>query len=141
MNVTELLITNGIADNQFRAGHIATGLRLWECETDEAKLERARLYRAWRNSGVYKKSDTKSCYEKAIAGEKVPVLNSVDSLKLYCPKCENEVIEGLYNIWDCLVCETKDFYYNMDKWQGETKGETKGEPKSGTYTTGEADGN
>lgn len=72
MTITDLLKANGIASNDFQASHIANGLKLWECETDEERLERARLYRDWRNSQYFKKSDTKSCYEKAIAGEKVP---------------------------------------------------------------------
>lgn len=41
MNISDLLTNNDIADNQFSAGHIATGLKLWECETDEEKLKRA----------------------------------------------------------------------------------------------------
>jgi len=72
MNTIELLIEEKIAKNQFQANHIANGLRLWQCDTDEEKLKRARLYRDWRNSQFFKKSDTKSCYEKAILGEEVP---------------------------------------------------------------------
>ncbi len=72
MNNIELLREYGIADNDFRASAIATGLRLWECSSDEERIERARLYRDWRNSQIYGKQ-TAPCFEKAIAGEAVPV--------------------------------------------------------------------
>lgn len=49
MNVIELLLLNGIAENSFSASHIATGLKLYECKTDDEKLERAKLYRRWRS--------------------------------------------------------------------------------------------
>lgn len=71
MTVTELLIKEGIATNQFQAKHIAEGLKFWECETDEAKLERARLYRKWRPSTETKKSKlipTYQAYDLAING-------------------------------------------------------------------------
>jgi hypothetical protein len=71
-NIIELIINDKIADNIFRATHIANGLELIKLKTDEEKLARARLYRDWRNSQIFKKDDTKSCYEKAIKGEAVP---------------------------------------------------------------------
>lgn len=70
MTDTELLITNGIADNQYSAGHIATGLKLWELKTDDEKLERARIYRLWRPATEKKKSKlipTYQAYQLAIA--------------------------------------------------------------------------
>jgi hypothetical protein len=71
MNVIELLIQNGIASNQFQASHIANGLKLYECKTDEERLKRARLYRDWRNSKIY--NTTVECYRKAIDGVALPV--------------------------------------------------------------------
>lgn len=71
MNISDLLTNNDIADNQFSAGHIATGLKLWECETDEEKLKRARLYRKWRPSTEKKKNKlipTYQAYDLTIAG-------------------------------------------------------------------------
>lgn len=71
MNPVELLIKDGIAFNQFQAAHLANGLKLYELNTEEEMLKRARLYRDWRNSKIFGK-DTKACYEKAIAGEPLP---------------------------------------------------------------------
>lgn len=73
-NVIELLIKEKIADNNFRAMHIANGLNLAELKTDEEKLDRARLYRDWRNSKIFPSKDTASCFAKAIKGEAVPQL-------------------------------------------------------------------
>lgn len=75
--IVTLLIQNKIADNGFRAAHIVKGCRLAELETDEERLARARLYRDWRNSQIYGKQ-TAPCYEKAIAGEAVPVVDMFD---------------------------------------------------------------
>jgi hypothetical protein len=71
-NVTDLLITEKIADNTFRAAAIATGCKLWECVTNEEKVTRAKLYRNWRDSGIFGKR-TQPCFEMAILGEDVPV--------------------------------------------------------------------
>lgn len=71
MTITDLLKANGIASNDFQAQHIANGLKLWECATDEEKLERAKLYRKWRPSTETKKSKlipTYQAYELAING-------------------------------------------------------------------------
>ena len=62
MNVIELLITNKIADNEFRADAIATGIKAWECKTEEEILTRARLYREWRNSKIYKTTPVKDMF-------------------------------------------------------------------------------
>lgn len=80
-NIVELIIEEKIADNVFRASNIATGLKLWELKTEAEQLARARLYRDWRNSGIYGKQ-TQPCYEKAIAGEAVPVDTMFDGALL-----------------------------------------------------------
>ena len=75
MNIVEWIIENKFARNEFQAAHIANGLRLAEIRNNpELQQERVKLYRAWRDSQTYPKSDTQSCYDKAIAGEKVPEL-------------------------------------------------------------------
>jgi len=73
-NPIDLLISDGIAKNQFQAAHIANGLKLWDLTTDEDRLPRARLYRDWRNAKIYGPKDTASCYIKAIEGVPVPQL-------------------------------------------------------------------
>ena len=70
MNIIEKLIEIGIASNPFQAAHIANGLQLAECKTDEERLTRAKLYRDWRNAG----EPSKVAYLKAIAGDKVEAL-------------------------------------------------------------------
>lgn len=76
MNLTEWLLEEKIAHHWKHAQNIIVGLELFdlynEGKFDEIKA-RARLYRDWRNSQIYPKSDTKSCYEKAIAGVAVPI--------------------------------------------------------------------
>jgi hypothetical protein len=76
-NPIDLLIEEDIARNRFQAAHIINGLKLWELETDEERLERARLYRDWRNSKIYPEKDTASCYWQAIGGIPVPQLELI----------------------------------------------------------------
>ena len=73
-NIIELLKAHKLADNDFRASAIANGCKLYELKTDEERLTRARLYRDWRNSQIFG-TKTAPCFEKAIAGEAVPVNN------------------------------------------------------------------
>jgi len=61
-----------IAGNDHQAANIVNGCRLWECKTDEERRARVLLYRAWRDSGIFGKA-TQPCFEKAIAGEAVPI--------------------------------------------------------------------
>ena len=75
MTIIEWIIEQKFAKNIFQASHIANGLKLTELHGNlEAQQERVKLYRAWRDSQTFPKSDTASCYAKAIAGEKVPEL-------------------------------------------------------------------
>lgn len=71
-NIVEQLVAEGIAQNNWQAANIANGLDLIHCKDDDERMKRARLYRDWRNSQYFPKSDTKSCFEKAIAGEPAP---------------------------------------------------------------------
>jgi len=80
-NIIDVLIEEKIADNVFRASHIANGCRLFDLKTDVEKIARARLYRDWRNSGIFGKQ-TQPCYNKAIAGEAVPVDEMFDGALL-----------------------------------------------------------
>lgn len=60
------------ARNDPNASAIVNGLRLWECETEPERLKRLQLYRDYRTSGIYGKN-TAPCFEKARAGEPLPV--------------------------------------------------------------------
>jgi len=72
-NIIEWIIENKFADNMFRASAIANGLHLTDPLHDlEAQQARVKLYRDWRNSGVFAKHDTASCFAKAICGEPAP---------------------------------------------------------------------
>lgn len=68
-NVIELLKAAKIASNDFQASHIANGLKLASLHTDEAMIERAKLYRKWRPR-TDKKNDipTWQAYQLAMAG-------------------------------------------------------------------------
>lgn len=75
MNIIEWMIENKYARNEFQAAHIANGLKLAELHNDpEAQQARVKLYRAWRDSQVFAKHDTESCYRMAIKGDAVPEL-------------------------------------------------------------------
>lgn len=72
MNIIEWILSEHLASNEFAAGHMANGLKLYELHGDlEAQKARVKLYRDWRTSQIFGK-DTKACFEKAIAGELVP---------------------------------------------------------------------
>ncbi len=51
MTIIEQLIATKIARNPWHAATIANGLHLAELQTDAERMERARLYRLWRNAG------------------------------------------------------------------------------------------
>ena len=73
--ILDWMIAEKFASNIFQATHIANGLKLAALHHQpEAQKARVRLYRAWRDSQVFPKADTASCYLKAIAGETVPEL-------------------------------------------------------------------
>lgn len=67
-SITEWMVTEGIAENGFAAGHIHQGLKLGGLTWDE-QVKRVRLYRKWRT-----KTDKKNmipswqAYELAQAG-------------------------------------------------------------------------
>ena len=65
MDVVQMILLDNIAKNQFQAAHIATGLKLWELDSDEKKRKRYKLYREWRNAG----EPSKVAYGNAIAGK------------------------------------------------------------------------
>jgi hypothetical protein len=123
VNVVEMLINDKIASNPFQAAHIANGLKLGECKTDEERLTRARLYRDWRVSQIFPKSDTASCYAKAIAGEAVPVTPMFEGVLhselIHCPNCPDQ---GWYAVgsnddgWEQVPCEfcytVQNSYFN-----------------------------
>lgn len=81
LEIVNALVAEKIARNEFQAAHILNGLKLTSLKSDEV-MPRARIYRDWRNSGIYPKADTASCYAKAIAGERVPVDSMFDGALL-----------------------------------------------------------
>ena len=54
MNIIELLVEEKIADNAFHAAGMLNVLRCGELATDEERLERCRLYKAWKLAGEKK---------------------------------------------------------------------------------------
>ncbi len=81
MNLVELLIQNKIAKNTFQSAHIVNGLKLWECGNEEQALQKARLYRAWRDSGHLKKTDRRGAFDLANNGQAVKPLLSDKPVK------------------------------------------------------------
>lgn len=51
MIITDALIAAKIARNAYHAAAIANGLHLADLRTDDERMARARLYRAWRDAG------------------------------------------------------------------------------------------
>jgi len=79
-SIIEWMIEHKYAKNQFQAAHIANGLKLAELhEQPQAQQARVKLYRAWRDSQTFPKTDTASCYAMALAGKRVPELALVEA--------------------------------------------------------------
>jgi hypothetical protein len=73
MTIIDWIIENKYAKNVFQATAIANGLKLSELHgKPDEQQERVRLYRAWRDSQIFK--TPASCFALAIAGERVPEL-------------------------------------------------------------------
>ena len=64
MEITELIVQEGLAENGFAARHIAEGLHLAQLKTEEEMLERVRRYRILRKAGF----KSKEAYRLAIQG-------------------------------------------------------------------------
>ena len=108
MNDVELVKEHKFADNDFRAAAICTGLKLWECKTDDEKLARVRLYRDWRNSKIYGKN-TAPCFEAAIKGEPVPMTMMV----MPCGHSINAVIQSDEGTAFCGSCADDSLRANI----------------------------
>lgn len=76
-NIVEWLIESKLADSGYSAAGMVNGLEL-NGLSDEQIEARARLYRNWRDSGIFGKR-TKPCFEMAILGEDVPVICGHDT--------------------------------------------------------------
>jgi uncharacterized protein YhdP len=74
MNIVEKMIDDKIAQNPWQAAHIANGLKLAECKTDEERVKRYKLYRKWRNAG----EPSKVAYQNAIDGKQIDELFDVN---------------------------------------------------------------
>lgn len=63
------MIENKLAENNFSASHLATGLKLWELPTEDAMKARVKLYRRWRPKTDKKNMlPTYQAFDLAIAG-------------------------------------------------------------------------
>ena len=107
MNNIELLIEAKLADNNHRAAAIATGCKFWELKTDEEKLTRARLYRNWRDSGVFG-NKTKPCFEMSINGEDVPVICGHDTAVVI------EHVDGIIKMQCTWACQKVYYEKHVD---------------------------
>jgi hypothetical protein len=80
LTITEHIVELGLAKNKFQAGHMATGLRLWELHTIELQMERVRLYRRCRDAG----QSRADAFANAIEGKhpmELPELSEVGNKK------------------------------------------------------------
>ena len=68
MDAISRLIHERIAKNTFNAVAIANGLKFADLPDDEARLARAKLYRAWRHAG----ENVQAAFARAIRGEEAP---------------------------------------------------------------------
>ena len=63
------MVSTKLAQNEFAASKIATGLKLWEIETDDERKARVELYRRWRpKTDKRNMLPTYQAFELAIAG-------------------------------------------------------------------------
>jgi hypothetical protein len=69
VKIIEQLVNMKLAENVFSASNMANGLKLADLPTDEAKIERAMLYRKWRpKSDKNDMLPTWQAYDLAIHG-------------------------------------------------------------------------
>jgi hypothetical protein len=69
MNINDWMVENKIANNIIQARHIFKGLKLHELQSDEARIARVRLYRAWRpKTDKRNQLPTYQAFDLAIAG-------------------------------------------------------------------------
>lgn len=74
IDIINWMVQHRYAKNEFSAYHIFKGLELDSVPSFWRRVHRIMLYRDWRNSQIFDKRDTASCYAKAIAGERVDKL-------------------------------------------------------------------
>jgi len=70
MNIVDELVNRKIADNHFHAANMLNVLDCGKLATDEERITRCELYKAWKQAGENKPA----ARQKAIAGEQVPQL-------------------------------------------------------------------
>lgn len=70
MNLVEELVKQKIADNPFHASGMLNVLECGKLATDEERLERCKLYKAWKQAGENKSA----ARQNAIDGKPVPEL-------------------------------------------------------------------
>ena len=68
MNIVEKLVSEKIATNPFHAANMLNVLECGKLETDEQRVDRCRLYKAWKLTDENKQEARR----KAIAGEQPP---------------------------------------------------------------------
>jgi len=68
MNIVETLVSEKIASNPFHASNMLNVLKCGELATDEERIERCRLYKAWKLTGENKQM----AREMAIKGQPAP---------------------------------------------------------------------
>ncbi len=69
MNIIDTLVTEKIADDSYHAANMLMSLSCTTLSTDGARIERCKLYKAWKQTGENKAEARR----KAIAGEQPPV--------------------------------------------------------------------
>lgn len=97
MNIVEELVKEKIATNLFHASNMLNVLRCGNLKTDEERLDRCRLYHAWKMAGENKVESRLN----AIAGKPAPEELLGGQLRLVRVYDESEVEEvalGAYQV-------------------------------------------
>ena len=69
MNIIQWMLESKFAQNSIQAANIANGLKLYELESDDARIARILLYRKWRPKTDKKNQlPTYQAFDLAIAG-------------------------------------------------------------------------
>lgn len=76
MNIIDELVTRKIATNPFHAAGMLNALQCGSLKTDEERLFRCELYKAWKLAGENKQEARR----KAIAGEPAPIVMFTEAL-------------------------------------------------------------
>ena len=104
MSIVETLVSEKIASNPFHAANMLNVLECGKLATDKERVERCRLYKAWKNTGENKKM----ARLMAIQGQPAPKQMFDEEQSAWtCPNCKTRMRQDK-NICVFCGCDKKE---------------------------------